>query len=519
MTPRSSQRRDDILFGAALLIGLLTLWRTAFIESHWDEDSGVAIGWLLSKGWKLYSDVFSHHMPLDYIPSWAISCLFGPSPQLCRAFMVALWAAVCCSLWRLGRASREGANAAALFTLLSSQWVTFWMGQMLLVENIWGYIVVLLLVLIEAETSALLAAASGTLLAVLLCSSLTCAPAFALLLAAFLRRPGWRKFWRLLAGGFSAWLVLFGLWSWRHADLSLWFEDAVRFNAWSYAYFSGLTPGAPTSGLFLQALGRNLYYFASILHWDNLEQYFEGILRLAFLGYIAWQAFQRRWLDAVWWALLILALRLRPEHFRYTPPFHSAPFFLAAAWLLSREVVLVWDTLAKRSKRWACGWAAACAFFLAATIVPTSWATLSLSVYDRPSEGSLWVLNAVKQGTDPNDAITVLPSYPKLYVDSARVPATPSVFYLPWQAAWPEQHARTMEALESHAPKLVIVLETTIWGIPWQQFAGDIDAWIRVYYRPVMAPARIDKIAGAQLWVRSDYAEEFQRRVPDATIE
>lgn len=513
------QRRQDAVFGAALLIGLFTLWRTAFIESHWDEDSGVAIGWLLSKGWRLYSDVFSHHMPLDYMPSWAIACLFGPAPQICRGFMVALWAAVCCGLWRLGRKSRSGAMAAAMFTLLSSQWVTFWMGQMLLVENIWGYIVVLLLALMEAEASAFSAAASGALLGVLLCSSLTCGPAFALLLLAFLRQAAWRKLWRPLAGGFSAWLIIFIIWSWLHADLSLWFEDAVRFNAWSYAYFSGLTPGAPASGLFWQALGRNLHYFASVLHWDNLEQYFEGLLRLAFLGWIAWQAAQRRWFKAAWWALLILALRLRPEHFRYTPPFHSAPFFLAAAWLLSRELVLVWDALAQRSHRLAWAWAAACTMLLAATLVPTSLATLSLSAYDHPSEGSLWVLNAVKKSTDPEDSITVLPSYPKLYVDSARVPATPSVFYLPWQAAWPEQHARTMEALESHAPKVLMILETTIWGIPWQQFAGDIDGWIRTYYRPVMPPENIDKIAGGQLWVRSDYAEEFLRRVPDARLE
>ena len=51
----------------------LDLARVAFIEPHWDEDALLAAGWLLARGWKLYSGVFSHHLPFDYLPAWLLS--------------------------------------------------------------------------------------------------------------------------------------------------------------------------------------------------------------------------------------------------------------------------------------------------------------------------------------------------------------------------------------------------------------------------------------------------------------
>ncbi len=498
MARPSRIQRADAVFLAALAIGLLILWRTAFIESHWDEDAGMAIGWLLSKGWRLYSDVFSHHMPLDYIPSWAISCLFGPSQALCRAFMIGGWALLCCGLWRLEK------TPAILFTLLSSLWLTYWMGQMLLVENLWAGFAVLLLALASSPAAKIKAAGAGALLGALLCSSLTCGPVFLLLLFEFLRQPGWRKFFRQFAAGFAGWMFVFLAWSWSHADLGLWYTDAVRFNNFSYAFFSGLKPGEAGGGLMLQALAKNIGYFASTLSWNNLEQYFEGILRLAWLGWIAWTAAQKRWREAAWWAALALALRLRVEHFLYTPPFHGAPFFLAGTWLLSRALVLVWDGLRARAKTmawawaWAWAWAAACAVLLAATLVPTALATASLSAYDRDGGGDSAIVDAIKKATGPEDAIAVLPMYPKLYIESGRVPATPSVFYLPWQAAWPEQHERTLAALRDCSPKIVVIYDTKIWGVPWSEYGADIEAWLRENYRSV------GNFKDAQLWVRRD---------------
>src|SRR5438045_2936392 len=94
---------------AVLLIALTaSLARVAFIESHWDEDAVTATGWLLSKGWKLYSGVFSHHTPLDFIPAVLLARLFGPSPLVMRAFMVALWALVAAGLFGALRRRADG---------------------------------------------------------------------------------------------------------------------------------------------------------------------------------------------------------------------------------------------------------------------------------------------------------------------------------------------------------------------------------------------------------------------------
>lgn len=507
-------RLERTLFAAALALGALTLWNTAFIESHWDEDDCVAIGWLLSKGWRLYRDVFSHHMPLDYLPSWALARLFGPSPEICRGFMVLLWALGCGALFSARRSKTE-AYAAALFTLLSSQWLTFWYGQLMLVENLWAWAVVGLLALAErGELKPRESALAGVLLGVLAFASLTSWPACALLGLFFLRRPR-----RELAAGFAGFVTLFAVWSRRHADLGLWYQDAVRFNASSYAAFNGLAPGAPAAGFFGGALLNVLAYFAATFSWNSLEQFFEGLLRLAALGWILEPLVKRRPLEALWRAALVFSLKLRPEHFRLAPPHHSAPFFLAAGWLLSSQLVRAREALGALDRRWARAWTAACALLLLATLAPTSLATYSLrglQARDRPRLAALSSL--VAQATEPQDAVAAFPSLSRLYVESARAPATPNVFYLPWQAAWPEQHERTLAALKDRPPKLVAILETAIWGVPWKAFGADIDAWVRGNYRPVSIREVPADDLGPALWVRRDYAAELLRRCPSCAF-
>lgn len=479
-----------------------------------DEDACVAVGWLMSKGWKLYSEVFSHHMPLDYLPSWAIASLFGPAPRLCRAFMMVVWAGACGGMFALLSSTRSGALRAALFTLLTGLWMTYWGGSLLLVENYWAYTVVLLIAMAEVPPNAARATAAGALLSVLLGSSLTCAPAFLILAFALMRQAAWRKSWRPMLGGFAACALLLLLWSWRHADLSLWYEDAVRFNSVNYTHFS-MDSGWSAPGFLLRVLASNAAYFGSALSWTDLERCFEGLLKLAVLGWVARLLWRRRWVDAAQWTLLILALRLRQERAEHLPPIHSAPYFLAATWLVCREAVLVWGSL---QGRWPRVWVATCALLLATTLAPTTLVTLWIGSARTPNLGDRWLTQAVRSGTDPQDPIAALPMRPRLYLDAERVPATPGVFYFPWQAAWHEQHARVLAALIEHPPKVVALETNPVWGIAWKDFGGDIDLWVRAGYLRVVPSSAPGEEPSAQLFVRKDYAAEFARRCPDCSI-
>jgi hypothetical protein len=507
-----------LIFAVLLPVLCWDLARVAFVESHWDEDACVTIGWLLSKGWKLYGDVFSHHMPLDYVPSWALACVFGNRFGIFRGFMIVLWALVCAALFLICR-RREPKSAILvpfLFAALTSQWLTYWMGQMMLVESYWGYAVVILLALIGSplELSGSEAArggeglAAGALLGFLVSASPACVPAAACLVLWIFRDPRWRGRRRSLAAGFGFWAAPFLFWCALHVDLGQWYSHAVWFNAEIYAKFNGLG-GAPVLAFAVKALRDNAAYYAGALTWGNFEQYFEGLLKLSVLGWIGWNLSRRRFFDAAWWAVFVVALKARAERGADAMPFHSGPFYLVAALLLCRELALLWAASRRRP-----GWGRPMAFvllsgfFLLPTLIATSFAAASLKKYAGANVQYDMVVASLKNCTDASDRIAVFPFYPRFYLDSGRLPAVPDVFYLPWQEAWPRERDATMAALARNRPKAVVIQDTTVWGVPWSRYGRAVDSWVRDNYWSVARSGTGEELR-FHLWLRKDAAAAF----------
>jgi hypothetical protein len=501
-----------LFLGAVLLMGW-DLSRAAFIESHWDEESVIATGWLLSKGWKLYSGVFSHHSPADYVPAWALACLFGPRLAVFRGAMIGVWGLACLGLYvLLGRRKEEGARLIPfLFVLLSSQWLTYWMGQLMLIESFWGLSIIRLLALIatplgfpERPVGRERALAFGFLLGFLLSASLTCALPFACLAAWLARSSHWRKVWDRVLTGAAAYAVLLLAWSCLHADLSLIWTDYVVFNLKVYSRFYPFAALGPIRGFAVEALKENASYFGHALAWRNLEQYFEGLLKLTVFGWIGWRLVRRRPFEALWWAAFVLCLRTRPERFAEAVPFHGGPFYLTATLLVAVVLARSWEAARRR-------WgplgslvaAALAAAALAPTVVATSAATLSLRPYAREDPRYEMILAAIKGCTREDDRIAVFPYYPRLYLESGRLPGVPNVFYLPWQEAWEPQRRATLESLERVRPKVVVIKDTAVWGVPWRDYGGAVEAFVAERYLSVARSADPEAELGLRLYVPS----------------
>ncbi len=472
----------------------------------------MAIGWLLSKGWRLYSGIFTHHTPLDYLPASLLADVFGPSTTAMRAFMIALWAIVAATLYRALRPRAVGAWTAVFFAILSSQWLTYWYGQMMLVENYWGYAVVLALALLgsplelEPDPSPRRAVAVGALIALILTASPVCFPVAALLALWVVADGRWRGLSRWSAVGAAGWLALFGLWAFAHADLGRLWEHVIVFNREVYARFYGLENRA-VLGFWQLALEHSVAYFASTFDARNLEMYFEGLIKIVALGWVAWSLANRRWAQAVWKLAFIVVLQSRPEKTADAPPFHAAPFYLAATLIAASAIARTWQALSGRPR---VVFAVAAAGLLLPTLWATSFATASLRPFSRPDAVYESILAAVRTCTTPEDRVAALPCYPRFYLDTARLPATPSVFYLPWQEAWEPQRRATLDSLRRERPKVVLIQDTKVWGVPWNEFGAGINAWLKAAgYMPVMrstdpaAPLRV------QLLVRPDAAPAF----------
>ena len=489
------RRRELIIFAAVLAFGLWHLWGARFYEFFWDEDTNLAVGWLLSKGWRLHRDVFTHHMAVEYIPSTFLASLVGNSFVYFRVFMLGLWAGVCTLVFLLTRRWAARVLLATLFAGLGSFWLTYWFGHMMLVESYWGYALLLALVLMggplgeEPAPTHGRAAAVGALLALAASASLNCAlPCFCLALWLACDR-GWRPQWRWLAAGAAGWLAVAAGWCLRYADLGLVYDQAVRFNLTVYARYCGYGSGPPQVGVLKAAFAENARYFLRVWDLGGPSQYFESLLKLTVWAWLGWRLWRREYWRALWWLVFIPLLKVRGEAAVESVPFHSAGYFLPAAFLLCRELSSAWDKTKGRPRlRWGLGLAAA------AVLSPTWLSSAALvrphRLYPQGDPHCAAAITAIGRLTGPEDRIAVFPMAPRIYFESGRLPAAPSVYYLPWQADWPSQRSGTLAALAANRPRVVVRQNEPVWGIPWSAYAADIEDWLKRGNDPVLLPGK-----------------------------
>jgi len=180
--------------------------------------------------------------------------------------------------------------------------------------------------------------------------------------------------------------------------------------------------------------------------------------------------------------------------------------------LVACGLARLWGAALRRGGRlWPALLAALALAVLAPTLLPTSAATASLRRYARESPRYRSAVDAVRRCAAPDDRVAAFPCYPRFYMDTGRLPAAPSVFYLPWQEAWDRQRSATWAGLWRNRPKAVLVQEALVWGIPWRVYGRDIDDWLAQGYLPVTREPKPGTDSGFQLFVRKDAAADFAR--------
>ena len=75
-----------VLLGLAFLVGLSKVWYGRFVDEH----DNITVGWLLTEGYTLYRDVFSHHFPLPYYWNALVISIFGNSFVAIRVALLIL---------------------------------------------------------------------------------------------------------------------------------------------------------------------------------------------------------------------------------------------------------------------------------------------------------------------------------------------------------------------------------------------------------------------------------------------
>jgi hypothetical protein len=92
--PRTAQLKQAVnspytgwvLLGLAFLVGLSKVWYGRFVDEH----DNITVGWLLTEGYTLYRDVFSHHFPFPYYWNALVISIFGNSFVAIRVALLTL---------------------------------------------------------------------------------------------------------------------------------------------------------------------------------------------------------------------------------------------------------------------------------------------------------------------------------------------------------------------------------------------------------------------------------------------
>jgi hypothetical protein len=113
----------------------------------------------------------------------------------------------------------------------------------------------------------------------------------------------------------------------------------------------------------------------------------------------------------------------------------------------------------------------------------------------------------IRSHTGPDERIAVFPAFPRVYLETRRLPAIDSVYFLPWQAMWEASRPfekSTCAQLQRARPRFVVMVPSTIWGLfPWKDYAAGIDRYVKENYTKLP-----DARFGGLLWRRSDAVAE-----------
>ena len=90
-----------LLLGISVLIAVTQVFYVYY--NLGDEGNTLTTGWLMSRGWRLYSEVFSHHLPFSYMWVVIVVKLFGPSLFALRLSIILLRTLVFAIAMKLSR--------------------------------------------------------------------------------------------------------------------------------------------------------------------------------------------------------------------------------------------------------------------------------------------------------------------------------------------------------------------------------------------------------------------------------
>lgn len=429
------QRAALAFFALALALGAWRLWRLRYQVSFDDESNGLATGWAMHFGRRLYDTLFSNHAPLETLLAQGVVGLgLGRDLVAARMLVWSLHALAALALARsalFDKRASLGWVAGGLYGLLYAIVSPAIFGHLFSVYSISGALWVTAFALLLGPAAAgrqvppAHAMLGGAALAFWASGSpTTLIPLAALLLMlAVAGQPRRQWAWGLLGAAVVA--VAWGAWFWRFASWRGFYEQVVLFNLQVYPAYSGEPGGQGMLARVFRDYGQ-LWAGASRADLALLLG-----LPLALWLLPAERSARRSLALALAW-LGVLLLRTRGPHWR------SLEFECAHYAGLAMAAPLLWARFDGKRARWALALLALVALQAlhekGYKQVPYAggrddWA-------GGPNKAIKARLDQVAAAVPQGESVLFLPIAGNYYLYCPRPPGHAGVYYYPWQAVW-----------------------------------------------------------------------------------
>lgn len=315
-----------ILLLYSFVLGCQSLFWRIFV----DEGDNLVVGWLMSQGYVLYRDLFSHHFPLAYYWVAGVTALFGPSIFAVRLSLLIFQTLSFALVMRLTRFHLTIGLASVFWALIGP----LYYGHMLLYDSLNGIALAVIFLITIAITGRYIRPGNkailtlGIFMAIALLSDplsiYSISLVFLTLLAA---RIGLKK--ALSLGGIaSLGFILFAVSLLLTGSLGHFFDQAIFFNMEVYSKYFNANP------LRLSRIFNSAVTFLEVSRFVNQESVDDLLWRLAIFLAIIILLGRRRFLMALFIYLLPTTLLLRTS----ASGFHTMAFVIISVTILAEMI-------------------------------------------------------------------------------------------------------------------------------------------------------------------------------------
>ncbi|MBN1536499.1 MAG: hypothetical protein JW908_07190 [Anaerolineales bacterium] len=513
-TMKRTRRLDQsvwVSIGLLLLSVFIALTQVYYVYYNFgDEGTTLTTGWLISKGWVLHKEIFSHHFPFLYFFVALMVKLFGIAILPIRLSLIFFRTLVFAISMKFSRYRVALGITALAWSLIGH----LYLGNILIYYSLSGFLLVCsiaigLTLLNEPQKYSKAGIFTLSLFSGLavMTDPFMLFPTAALLIIVMLNilfqksNPTklrlFIKLGAIVCSGYGAGLACYLIYALSTGSLTDFYHQAILFNAVTYSKYSPSINFGNAFNMFKNGLDIfNPLWFTNtspFYTWDSYIELDAWVFTGFFYRFVILLAslfclLKRRYLTGITLYVVASLVMMRATRFFYESPLVLLSIFICA-WLLSGDV-FSWQKVTGRF--WSNTRQIAQKTIWVIVLLMFCWLNIRAVHFLFKDIDQLQYeyffgvkkneANSLKRLTcgNENARLLVYPYDPILYFLAQMPPASKFIYMLPWTVEIGQDEV--IHALKEKPVMLYIDREANVWGYPVKDFLADLLNYVDNYY-------------------------------------